>query len=419
MLTLLTSNPAKYAPFASELERMRIALERPPQPLIEIQAEEFEAALAAKAEAAASMCGHPVLVDDAGLVLDAYHRFPGPLTAAVLKGIGAAGLDRLLSGVSNQARMESHIGCWVNGSLRRWSGIAPGRLDLGRLQAEAGRPADPPGPSRMLLSEVFVPDETGAPGVLLHRAKALAALERDVFDLHLELRRQQHNEDSMPANAQSASTCFSCPFCAEFEEDGLNTFASLMGQRLASRIIYEDEHFVVMPPLGQFMEGGLLLLTRAHLLSFAHLPADLFPRLECLVSAIGQALSRRWGVAPLVFEHGPPDASSKGACCVDHAHFNIFPARVSVRPHLAGRMHTTLQSLSDLPRLRAAEFGYVFVQENNGERRTYDGHGVPTQLVRRIITRELGMAERWHWRDYLGQEELIATFEALKGQIRV
>ena len=59
------------------------------------------------------------------------------------------------------------------------------------------------------------------------------------------------------------------------------------------------------------------------------------------------------------------------------------------------------------------------MQENDGERRVYDGANVPTQLVRRIITTELGMPERWHWRDYLGQEELIATFEALKGQIRV
>ena len=69
--------------------------------------------------------------------------------------------------------------------------------------------------------------------------------------------------------------------------------------------------------------------------------------------------------------------------------------------------------------MRGAEFGYLFVQENNGERRVYDGFNVPTQFVRRIITTDLGVPERWHWRDYLGQNELIATFEALKGQIRV
>jgi hypothetical protein len=44
---------------------------------------------------------------------------------------------------------------------------------------------------------------------------------------------------------------------------------------------------------------------------------------------------------------------------------------------------------------------------------------VPTQLVRRIITAQLGLPERWHWRDYIGKEELLATYNALKGRIRL
>jgi ATP adenylyltransferase len=419
MLTLVTSNSAKYTPFALDLERMRIALEPPTQPLIEIHTSDFEKALCAKAKAAATMFGRPVLVDDAGLVMEAYGGFPGPLTSAVLDRVGPAGLARLLSGISSRGAMECHIGCWLNGSLRRWSGRAPGTLDLSRVQPGADGRLNPQAPPRMLLSEAFVPDDPGRPGLLLHRARALAALEHDAFGLHLEMDRQPRAGDSLLAAEPSAGTCFSCPFCAEFEEDGVNTFAALMGQRLASRIVYEDEYFVVMPPLGEFIEGGLLLLSRAHILSFAHLPAELFPRLERLVSAVCQAVSQRWGVSPLVFEHGPATERSKGVCCVDHAHFNIFPARVFVHTHLAGRMHSPLQSLSELQRLREAEFGYLFVQENKGERRVYDGSNVPTQLVRRIITKELAMPERWHWRDYLGQDELIATFEALKGQIRV
>ena len=67
MLTLVTSNSAKYAPFRGELQRMRIVLEPPPQPLPEIQATDFETALSAKAKAAATLFGRPVLVDDAGL----------------------------------------------------------------------------------------------------------------------------------------------------------------------------------------------------------------------------------------------------------------------------------------------------------------------------------------------------------------
>jgi hypothetical protein len=82
-------------------------------------------------------------------------------------------------------------------------------------------------------------------------------------------------------------------------------------------------------------------------------------------------------------------------------------------------MNLPLGSLSELSKLRRAEFGYLFVQENDGARRAYDGRDAPTQLVRRIITAQLGLPERWHWRDYPGRDELLATYHALKGQIRL
>ena len=82
-------------------------------------------------------------------------------------------------------------------------------------------------------------------------------------------------------------------------------------------------------------------------------------------------------------------------------------------------MNLSLGPLCELAKLRRAEFGYLFVQENDGTRRAYDGRDAPTQLVRRIITAQLGLPERWHWRDYPGREELLATYNALKDQIRL
>ena len=405
MLTLVTTNPAKYAPFARDLERLRIVLERPPQPIVELQSLSFSEALGEKARAAAAMFGRPVLVDDAGLVLEAYGRFPGPLTSTVLGSLGVSGLRRLLEGVSNRAAMECHLGCWVNGALRSWTGTVPGYIDFER----------PVRHDRMPLSDLFVPDTTVENGLLLHRARALAQLEADAFELHLEATPIAQG-CKLPAPGR---TNYECPFCAELDNDGLSIFASMMGSRLASRIVYEDEDFVVMPPLGEFMEGGLLVLTRQHVLSLAHLRPEAYARLERLLVAIREAVRSRWGVAPLVFEHGPAPEWSKGVCCVDHAHLNIFPAAVGVHAHLAERMHLPLKELSELTRLQRAEFGYLFVQENDGSRRVYDAQNVPTQLVRRIITNQLGIPERWHWRDYPGKDELVATYHALKGQIRV
>ncbi len=185
MLTLVTSNPAKYAPFAPDLKRLRLTLEPPPQPLPELQSLNFIETLTAKARAAAAQFGRPVLVDDSGLVLEAFPAFPGPLTSTVLRSLGASGLRRLLTGTSDRAVMECHLGGWFNGALRNWSGVVPGRIDL------TAQPRD----ERMPLSDLFIPDSSaasslktgpGGPPPLLHRARALAALETDIFALHLE-----------------------------------------------------------------------------------------------------------------------------------------------------------------------------------------------------------------------------------------
>jgi XTP/dITP diphosphohydrolase len=405
MLSLVTSNPAKYQPFSSTLERLRIGLEKPRQAPLERQTLSFTQALEDKARGMAALYDRPVLVDDAGLVLEAYPGFPGPLTSVVLRGIGIPGLKRLLEGLSHRAKFECHIGCWVHGQLRVFSGAVDGHIDFSRPIAS----------DKLPLTELFVPDESALPGQLLHRAKALAALESNAFELHLE---------TAPANELDTVNCTrdsvsQCPFCAELDGNDQTIFSEMIQGRLGSRIIYEDDNFVVMPPLGQFIEGGLLLLARRHILSFAHLPAPLFEPLERLLGAISEALSQRWGTAPLIFEHGPAPERTKGVCCVDHAHFNIFPAKVHLAPHLRQRMSFPLSSLSGLSKARSAEYGYLFIQENDGTRALYDGKDVPTQLVRRIITSEIGFADRWHWRDYPGYDELLRTYETLKGQIRL
>lgn len=405
MLTLVTTNPAKYEPFAPMLDRMRIALTAPKHEMPELQSLDFTEALTHKARAMSEMFARPVLVDDAGLVLDAYKPFPGPLTAVVLRSLGQAGLKKLVEGGSDRASMECHLGWWDGKGLRSWSGRVHGRLDLTRT---ASNP-------RMLLSDLFVPDTPAPPGALPHRAQALTELEASALELHLETTPQPPVDEFTCA----PRPVHQCPFCTELEGTGQSIFAEMIRDRLASRIIYQDEDFVVMPPLGQFIEGGLLVLTRQHLLSFAYLPTASFQKLQNLLGIIRLELASRWGVSPLIFEHGPAPDRSKGVCCVDHAHLNIFPAPVTVQPHLASRMSVPLKSISELVKLRRAEFGYLFVQENDGTMRAYDGQLAPTQLVRRIVTTQLGLPQRWHWRDYPGYDELLATYQALKGQIRL
>ena len=405
-MLLLTTNPRKYGPLADVLAGMQISLRKPDFDLPELQNLDFEAVVAHKARMAAEALGTPCLVDDAGLLLDAYPGFPGPLTGCVVRSLGAAGIERLLAGATDRARMVCHIGCWIGGQLWHWQGEVAGRIDL-RPPASGYPAAEGPGP----LTQWFVPDDPGPSDGYLHRRRALAALGRDIESLHRLAAPGDNAVAPVGCNRQ-------CVFCQEFDGSGRSIFHKMLGKELSSRFIHQTEHFVVFPPLGQFIEGGLLLATRDHHISMARLPDDYYVELDRLMAETCDLLAEHYGCRPLLFEHSPAAPGDKGTCCVDHAHLNVFPARVNVHAHLRKFPHAEIGSMSDLSASWFRDRPYLFLQTNEGRRFVYDVGIVPSQYVRRIVTSELGMPERWHWREYLGLDELKRTLAELSGWSR-
>jgi inosine/xanthosine triphosphate pyrophosphatase family protein/diadenosine tetraphosphate (Ap4A) HIT family hydrolase len=397
---LLTSNPRKYAPLADVLASMQISLRKPEFDLPELQDLDFEVVVAHKAKTAAAAIGTPCLIDDAGLLLDACPDFPGPMTGTVVRSLGAAGLGRLLAGVTDRARMVCHIGCWIDGRLWHWQGEVAGRLDLKRPVTEG------PGP----LTQWFVPDESGSSDGYEHRRRALAALGRDM-DVLLTLRREENITRSVLSTPAACNR--ECVFCQEFDGTGRSVYHEMLGRELPSRVVHRTEHFVAFPPLGQFIEGGILLATQDHQFSMATLPDAYYEELDRLMAETCDLLAERYGCRPLMFEHAPAALGDKGTCCVDHAHLNVFPARVDVHAHLRKFPHVEIGHISNLSAAWFRQRPYLFLQTNEGRRFVYDAGIVPSQYVRRIVTRELGMPERWHWREYPGLDELRRTFAAL------
>jgi hypothetical protein len=207
-----------------------------------------------------------------------------------------------------------------------------------------------------------------------------------------------------------------CVFCQEFDDPESSLYHELLGHKLPSRLIHATEHFLVFPPLGQFIEGGLLISTREHLFSMGHLPDAYYDELERLMAETAELLLAHYGCRPLFFEHAPVAPGDKGTCCVDHAHLNIFPVRVDVHHRLTKKFpHLAIGGMCQLKAMAKRDQAYLFLQTNAGTRFVYDAGLVPSQYIRRIITAELGMTDRWHWRDYLGLDELERTFARLAG----
>ncbi len=97
-----TSNRHKIEELNAVLAGCGYRAEPAPAPKVEIQGDDVAAIAVYAAASAYSVLGRPVLVEDAGLYVDALSGFPGPYSSYVFKTIGVAGLLRLLEGIDER-----------------------------------------------------------------------------------------------------------------------------------------------------------------------------------------------------------------------------------------------------------------------------------------------------------------------------
>src|ERR1035441_769581 len=104
-----------------------------------------------------------------------------------------------------------------------------------------------------------------------------------------------------------------CYFCAEFT-------SSWDPQ---SRIIWENDNFLLLPTIGCFSAGYCLLMPRDHELSFGSLPQDQVGEGFRVADHWRKQIEKTFGQAILA-EHGAGECL-RGAACCDHAHLHIIP----------------------------------------------------------------------------------------------
>jgi len=105
-----TSNIHKFNEARKVLAAYEIAVGMLKVKALEIQSDSLEEIAKASVLDAFSKCNLPVIVEDAGLFIEALGGFPGPYAAYVYKTIGNKGLLRLMGDIANRkARFESAI----------------------------------------------------------------------------------------------------------------------------------------------------------------------------------------------------------------------------------------------------------------------------------------------------------------------
>lgn len=380
-MLLMTSNPEKFLPIRDILINMGILPVRFPA-FKELQTDNAEEAIRFKAEQVKAVYPGNFLVDDTMLVLAEYPDFPGPYTKFAIRTLGRKGMASLTTN-NNSAKMLCRMGGYIDGNFIHTESSIDGKLDC----------SISPSNEKMKLSSWFMPNRK-YDYPFPHRVEAATKFVNYFND-----------------KDKKCEFGASCIFCDEFKDPESSVYKEIAGESFPSnRIVKETDSFILMPPLGEFVEGGLLAVTKNHIISMAWLEDPQFDELSYLLSQVKKLARQVWNKPLLIFEHGPYNSSSKNCSCVSHAHLNIFPVSMDISSDLDGMFSIKLDSLSDLKCLRDAA-DYILLIDNDDNILCFFPKEHISQLVRKIITRKLGFPERGHWMDYLGLAEFGSTLK--------
>ncbi len=191
-----------------------------------------------------------------------------------------------------------------------------------------------------------------------------------------------------------------CSFCSEIVGHSHHNLYSSAGFVPDERryVLAETENFAVIPCVGAFTDWYLLVVTKAHVLSFGYVERSQQPELEMLIDRCSDWLRRQSGLHRHVgFEHGSYSFRDKGGACYDHAHLHLVATGNTASAFMDHLSEVKLEPVVEwLDAARSAigedRRSYLAVWDE-GEVAFGDSSGASTQFFRRALARWLGLGE--------------------------
>lgn len=175
-----TNNIHKFNEAREILSHYKIAVGMLRVKTIEIQSESLEEIAQTSVLYAFEKCGLPLIVEDAGLFVDALNGFPGPYSSYVYKTIGNEGLLKLMGNLENRKAKFQSVVAYFSEELKSpicFKGEAHGEITAKVQRGNSGFGFDPifkPANSEKTFSEMCTIEKNK----LSHRARALKSFAK-------------------------------------------------------------------------------------------------------------------------------------------------------------------------------------------------------------------------------------------------
>ncbi|MCK9401404.1 MAG: HIT domain-containing protein [Bacteroidales bacterium] len=192
-------------------------------------------------------------------------------------------------------------------------------------------------------------------------------------------------------------------------------------EEMYDTLLYETEHFTVIPSLGSFIEGWVLIVPKEEILNFSQLTKEKHFELDQLINTIKSIQDSVYGNT-VIFEHGPSAKCSKTGCGVDYAHLHLVPCEYNLidgfqyyfTPNL--KWHE-IQNIAEIANFNVNKLDYLYYRTQDNKHFVAIREEFPSQIFRQIIAHYKGLPSKYDWKkfpEYQIIKKTIAEFKKIK-----
>jgi len=181
------------------------------------------------------------------------------------------------------------------------------------------------------------------------------------------------------------------------------------------RVLYESENFFVVPGLGAFYDGYVMVCPKRHIMSFAECSEEEFEEFLQVMDDVKYILKHVYKKDIFVFECGSGrNGGGKHATSIVHAHIHFAPTDMPVLKCVqASGIYPALICPNDLT-VRYGEYPYMLYidQRDNWYISSNPNSYYPRQHPRQVLADYMGLEKgKYNWRVYAHEEkmEIIAN----------
>lgn len=181
----------------------------------------------------------------------------------------------------------------------------------------------------------------------------------------------------------------------------------------APRTVYSSPNFFVIPTVGEFITGYLLIIPYQHVMSLAEVDVALYNEFFSVLEDISFILKLTYRTSNiLVWENGTGNGGlGKAKDSIVHAHVHIAPSSLNadIIQSVSGFDFSDILN-SDIPKY--GNHSYLLIKGKGRNWKINDDANlyIPRQYVRQLLADEYGLSgDLWNWRKYPFYEKIQQT----------